>query len=420
MERSNEYDVLIIGGGPAGSTCGKYLAEANISCTILDKAKFPRKKVCAAGLLQHVFTQFPYTAALIDVYNKSVQIYDADLDNHFEVHSDKPLLAMTKGREHFDTELLKFAQDAGCIVHEDTFITSVVRTKDGVIAKDAKGQSYNGKVIVGADSVPSVVGKSLNFGLTKKNTDFGIALEKEIDLSPEICDKYFGEERKVILILNYRGSNGYAWLFPRKSSVNIGIGGASYEGRNLSAHLVHLFEDLKEKQIIPSKDKHDVPITGHDKMAAILPVTIPKEFIFTDRALLIGDAGGFCSPATGEGIFYAMKSGQIAANCIEKIHQSYQKHSCTENPYTSQELRFYYRTIKTELQKELKFQHYAMENVITDLRRAKKAVRWGKKDKKLRDLFASFLSGSVSYDRLPLIMGYQYFRCKIKEFFGKL
>ena len=111
-----DADVIIVGAGPAGATAGKFLASNGISTLIIDKSAFPRKKVCAGGLMVHTFEHFPHVRPFINCSNYRVQVISPNLRTKFDVFPpspDMPLMAMTNGREDFDFHLLKLAQNEG-------------------------------------------------------------------------------------------------------------------------------------------------------------------------------------------------------------------------------------------------------------------------------------------------------------------
>ena len=109
-----------------------------------------------------------------------------------------------------------------------------------------------------------------------------------------------------------------------------------------------------------------------------------------------------------------MKSGQEAGKTIVELMKK-----GNGNPkFSKKQLMNYYKRIKSTLVKELRFQKFAMEKVLRDPRRSRKAVSWGQQDAKLRDLFGKFLVGARSFDNLQYIMLYHYTRCKIKEKLG--
>jgi geranylgeranyl reductase family protein len=412
------HDVIVVGAGPSGSTCAKNLAEKGINVVIIDKYEFPRHKTCAGGLLQHTFREFEYIKPYIEQYNSTLTVYDADLLNSFTISSEQPMVAMTSGRKHFDNELLMLAKNAGAEFIGGKIVKKIQYIHDGIEVIMNDGTTKTAKMVVGADSLPSVVASSLHFGLTpaaEGKDIYGVAFEKEFILGESVCDNYFGQTRTVSLFLHYQDVEGYAWIFPRKSSVNIGLGGSAKHSKRIGQAFQILLDQLIHKNIIPEHDIEGKKIDASQKIGAILPVIVPNQSIFTDRAVLVGDAGGFCSAATGEGIYYAMKSGLEAANTIYEI--------LIKDPHTKfnkKTLSHYYTRIKDTLIKELKFQYFALEKVIKDGRRSRKAVAWGAQDEKLRELLGQFLVGARSYNHIQLTMLYHYVRCKFKEKLGIL
>jgi flavin-dependent dehydrogenase len=200
------------------------------------------------------------------------------------------------------------------------------------------------------------------------------------------------------LYLQFGQLCGYAWVFPRKTSVNIGLGGSIIQGRQLRTHFINLINFLKQYERIPSTIEPNQPV------AALLPMTYPTKNCIGKRTMLIGDAGGFCSSATGEGIYYAMKSGKLAAViCQQLLHQK---------TYSNKSLQSFYQRWQQELGNELKFQYMAKNYVLMNERRCRAAVNWASQDHSLKEIFTDFLTGRQDYAHLKPKMMFHYLRCK--------
>ena len=134
-------------------------------------------------------------------------------------------------------------------------------------------------------------------------------------MTPKQLTTFFTKKRMIYLFIKAQGIAGYAWVFPKKNCVNIGIGefqsavSKSKPKIPLKETYEKFIATLKEKKLLPD----DFPI--ENLKGATLPI-FPLENTCGDRVLLCGDAAGFINPITGEGIYYAMVSGQIAANVI--------------------------------------------------------------------------------------------------------
>lgn len=399
-------DVIIVGAGPAGSTAAKQVEESGkASCILLDKATFPRDKVCAGGLLFHSFETFPYVKNYIENYNYAVTVFAPRLDTKVMITSPDPLLAMTRGRKDFDANLLDLAKKAGTQFYDKARVVKVSVEEGGVTADCEDGRTFSGKIIIGADSVNSMVAKGAGIFMRKCPGEMGIAMEQEFPIGNNV-ESYFGKERNVVLFLHYGHMPGYGWIFPRTKSINIGIGTSTNYGSKLKGILSQLIIDLKQKNLLP-----DIVELTHPR-TALLPSTLPTEAGYAERTLLAGDAASFCSPITGEGIYYAMTSGAIAGRVAAQ--------AIADGTYNARYLSRYNREWNATVGKELEFQYFAKRTVLASERRCGKAVEWGAYDEKLRNLFMKFFLGSVDLRGLKRRMLLQYARCKVKEKLGIL
>jgi flavin-dependent dehydrogenase len=251
-------------------------------------------------------------------------------------------------RKKFDYELVKLAINSG---------TSFM---DGISAEDIKildnkakillddGTNIESEIVIGADGVWSTIAKKSKLRRNTKN--ICMCLFKEYPMSKKTLDRFLGEKRSCHIHINVNKTVGYGWVFPKKEHVNIGITEfkQALVPSRFRANLKDTFENyikiLKEDKIIPDNLK-----IGRIRGAA-LP-TCPYEKTYSDRVILCGDAAGLANPISGEGIYYAMSSGKIAAEVIttaldknntsEKFLSRYQT---IWNKDFGRELKFFYRT----------------------------------------------------------------------------
>ncbi|MFX0137433.1 MAG: geranylgeranyl reductase family protein [Candidatus Hodarchaeota archaeon] len=404
-----DCQVLIVGGGPAGSTAGKILAENDISTIIVDKAKFPRDKVCAGGLMFHTFIDFPYIRPFIENYNFAARIYSPSLKfrlNLFSETKKEPLMGMTSGRKDFDYNLIKLAKKAGCELWEETKAERIKVETSKATTYLQNGENLTSQIIIGADSIHSIVNKIPNLQNKWARDDMGLAIEENIQLGKKIMDNIYNKNRCVHLFLHYNDLPGYAWIFPRKESVNIGIGTLVRLGNRMREQYSKFLNVLKRNNLIPEE------FQTKGFKAALIPLSLPLDNCYSNRTLLIGDAAGFVSAITGEGIYYAMCSAKAAAEtCI---------HALKENEFNAKKMSKFKKIWKRNISKELKLQYFAKNWVLLNKRRCEKGVRWGSKDKKLEKMLANFLMGRFKMRGIEFRVGYNYVRCKIKDKFGIL
>jgi geranylgeranyl reductase len=206
-------------------------------------------------------------------------------------------------REVFDHYLRERAQEQGAtLIHGK--LTGLQVDDDGVTAayEDAQGkpQTLKADVVIGADGAYSPTAKLLGL----KPTPRAVALQERIALSPEQMQRW---EDTADLYLGRRVSPDlYAWAFPKCDHIAIGVGmgpGHTQAARQLIVNLKHRLGSALDGGHLLLREAHALPME-------------PREHMAFDRAMLIGDAAGLVVHTSGEGIYWAMKSGQMAAQVL--------------------------------------------------------------------------------------------------------
>ncbi|KYK20583.1 hypothetical protein AYK21_05860 [Thermoplasmatales archaeon SG8-52-2] len=310
-----KYDVVIVGAGPAGSTAAKFLSEKGINVLLLDKDKFPRDKPCGGGIPIRVFNRYSYIQkGLIDSYSYSAFAYSPSLKYIMKLHREKPLIAMIL-RKNFDNELVKLAIDSGVDFQDGKTVVDIKITKNSAKVTLDDKTLIESEIVIGADGVWSIVAKKT--GLCKDYKNICMCLFQEYNLGSEVLDQYLGKERTCHIHVKVNRTSGYGWVFPKKKHVNIGITQFKQviDQQKRKIRIKDTYESyleiLKKDNVIPDNLKKE-KIRG-----AALP-TRPLEKTYSDRLIICGDAAGFANPVTGEGIYHAMVSGEIAAEVIAK------------------------------------------------------------------------------------------------------
>ena len=312
------YDVVIVGGGPAGSTAAKILAENKKKVLLIDKEKFPREKPCGGGLPTRVMKEFPYIEEFVDSICYGCSFHSQSQRYSMKLVRDKPLLG-TVLRKDFDNSLLKLAVKAGANFLENKTVKDVKVQKDKVILSLDDKTKIEAKIVIGCDGMRSIVAQKTN--LCKKMDKICISLVQEQSMSPQQIKKYFTDKKIAHLFIKAQGIAGYGWIFPKEKHINIGMGqfeSAIDENKakiNLKESYKKYIKFLKEKKMIPE----DFPI--ENVKGGTLPI-FPIKKTYSDRTLICGDAAGFINSITGEGVYYAMASGKIAANVANEAIES--------------------------------------------------------------------------------------------------
>ncbi|KYK24065.1 hypothetical protein AYK25_01900 [Thermoplasmatales archaeon SM1-50] len=396
------YDVTVVGAGPAGSTTAKFLSEKGFKTLLIDKEKFPRDKPCGGGLPLRVLQRFPYidNDGIIEAFSSSGTVFSPSLKYQIEINRDKPIIA-TILRKKFDFKLVKYAQDAGAIFKEESTLSTVQITKDKVhvIVKD--GRVADSELLVGADGVNSSIAK--NTGLRKMGVEKGACVLQEFEVDEKIMDDYFTKSRHCYIHSRFNTTAGYGWVFPKKHHVNIGFGIIQdFKTLKQKQNLLQCYQDyielLKEKDLIPQQlDK--TPIKG----GALL--THPLEKTYGDRLLLVGDAAGFVNPLSGEGIYYAMSSGQIAAETITEA---------LEKRQTTQEILSKYQT---RWQKDFGKDIDLILKVIKrgSVEKTEKIIKIASNDEILTNLMMGVIAGELSVQQYKWKIVKRYFYSSLKN-----
>jgi menaquinone-9 beta-reductase len=294
-------EVLIIGGGPAGSSCARRLHQAGIDAVVLDKRTFPRDKVCGGWITPAVIRELEIDLAAyargrvlqaITGFRTS-RMGDAEIETNYG-----SVVSYGIRRFEFDEYLL---QRCGARLILGKPLESLKRSGDTWIANG----DIQARVIVGAGGHFCPVARFL--GASARQESAVAAQEIEFEMSPQQCNSCSirGEVPELHFCPDLKG---YGWCFRKGDFLNVGLG--RLDPHSLPTHVSGFVRRLKES----GKVAFDLPASmrGH----AYLIFRETKRNIVSDGVLLIGDAAGLAYSQSGEGIRPAIESGLLAANAI--------------------------------------------------------------------------------------------------------
>ncbi|MFC1999997.1 geranylgeranyl reductase family protein, partial [Chloroflexota bacterium] len=306
-----------------GATLGYELARRGVGVLILDKARLPRYKACAGGITVR-------TARLLDFDVESVAqrvVYGVRVvykgKKEFTRWYDKPLI-YTVMRDEFDYFLVKRAEEAGAVMAGEEKVCRVVASGSGVEVETSDGV-FRADIVAGADGASGVVASSLGLA---RGIQLGMGMETEVSVPHEELAKW--DSLMGLDLGNVRG--GYGWVFPKKDHLSVGMGCPMRQVRKLKRSY---------QKVLSSHQLEECETTR--LRSHLLPVARKGVAIQSDRGLLLGDAAGLLDPLTGEGIYYAIRSAQIAAPIIGQSLQD-----------RTVDLGGYQRAVDREIMSELK------------------------------------------------------------------
>ncbi len=317
--------VLIVGASVGGATAATTLRAAGVETIMLER-ELVRPKPCGGALPPAAFNEFDIPTHLIDrTIHNCLIVSPSGQEARVAVtgtvaSAEDDYVAMVR-REVFDSFLRQRAQERGATLIHGTLIKLQVN-RAGVQARyrDAKGDEYvlHADAVIGADGAYSPTAKFLGL----KPLPRAIAIQERISLPPaklarweDTADLYLGREVSPDL---------YAWAFPKRDHIAIGVGVGPKHIHDVKQNLANLKRRLGsaiEGGEVLMREAHALPMH-------------PRKHLAFDRAMLIGDAAGLVANTSGEGIYWAMKSGEMAAQTLAEY---------LEAP-TAQNLRAYERS----------------------------------------------------------------------------
>jgi geranylgeranyl reductase family protein len=320
-QAAESADVIVVGAGPAGSSVGYHLATAGLDVLVLEKTSFPREKVCGDGLTPRAvkaLTGMGVPIAEDDGWlrNKGLRIIGGGgrIELDWPDLSSYPGYGLVRARTDFDQILARHAEKAGARVLEGVTVDGPVlddRTGRITGVSTREGQQFRAPLVVAADGNSSRL--SVSMGLHKRaDRPLGVAVRTYYS-SPRHDDDYL----EAWLDL-WDGSSllpGYGWIFGMGDGTsNVGVGllntSTGFGDIDYRALLRKWLATMPAEWGFTDENRTQ-PIRG-----AALPMGFNRTPHYTAGLLLAGDAGGMVNPFNGEGIAYALESGELAARVI--------------------------------------------------------------------------------------------------------
>ena len=318
------YDAVVVGAGPAGTTAARRMAKAGLQVLIIDKAEFPRYKTCGGLLPMKAIKELELSVPPMYIKNwiHSLTFYDGH--HNQSIYKVEEPLGITVDRSQFDQFLLHKAIGQGARFYSGTAFKGLRRDGQDIKVHTSNGE-YQCRYLIGCDGVFSRVKRSVGYEKPRDRMKLGFTVSTNIPWREKNIDQEF---RLFHVPIQF----SMGWGIPQGDLINIGIGGPNFCRSKLIKGFPEFVERLKG---IYGWDSSPMKMKG-----AFLPAGGFGRQVQRGHILLCGDAAGLVDPFTGEGIYYAVKSGRLAAE--------YVIHGRTED-YQSQ----YEKIFRKPLQKSL-------------------------------------------------------------------
>lgn len=336
-----QYDVAIVGGGPAGAICGIKLAKAGYKVLILERLKLPRDKTCGDALIPDSIAVLKRAGIWDQIKDRLYRVQGMRAYSPSNFYADLDGEIYTCKRQNFDSLLLKQAEEAGCLVVDEANVhTSIERQQDILLKyhKDEVDNEVCARVSVVATGASTKSLKALN--IEHRSEPSAYALRQYF-----YFDEPHGEDRLKIWY-SKEVLPGYAWSFPiDEHTLNVGAGIFVKKGKvdNVRDIYDRFLTQCSEVSSLLSKGVRAEKISG-----APIRASLKGSVRYSNRQLVIGEAIGTTYAMSGEGIGKAMESAEIAADVLIDAFK--------DNDLTAPQLKRYDERLESELRE--KFDHY--------------------------------------------------------------
>lgn len=407
------FDVAVVGAGPAGATAALKLGQAGLRVLLLDKAKFfPREKPCGGGITARALTRLPHLRDIlagISVNNIS-KMYLESPDGSGMEYADPagdPLLYLVR-RIEFDAALFHRASAVAEIALGAT-VTTMVTEPQAVHLSTADGRDFHARLVIGADSANSVIARLSGLRTGEVHGQFAVDMMEETPYA-QLDTKY---KDRVTLLLTLQTSYGYGYIFPKETHINLGFGsGPEYfvehvRGRAREHHLAFV-EQMKQRGFAAGESHPE------NYRAFPIPISGPLEKTYADRVLLAGDAAGMVNAFSAEGIYFAMVSGDLAADAAIAAMEA--------DRFDARQLSRYQASWEREIGGELRHSVAIQRRLFTQPGRVDSLMRRAQADPELLRLLCGYAMGFATYEELRRHMARvvmpQWVWGKVRSFVG--
>lgn len=323
------YDVIISGAGPAGSKCAEAVAKSGFKVALIEKDTTWRKP-CGGAIHSRVFKYFPQLRKMNFKEIKAITLYSADYHRFTSKWMDPMNYSINVDRLEFDKHLRNFALDAGAEIFDKNLSYDFIiknNRRVGIKTKSGSGtKEYYGKIIIIADGMSSKL--AAKSGIKKKWEMNQLIFAK--------CAIMEGENNidKDSISIFFQPHKGYGWIFPlddKKFNIGCGILGESPYHYNLNQIYSEFFNNTNIKKFFPKSSYKKIwessyPLPG---------LGVTNKSLYGENVMIIGDAAGFVSPISGEGISPSIVSGSVAAETAIKALEKEEISSNTLKKYRS-------------------------------------------------------------------------------------
>jgi geranylgeranyl reductase family protein len=387
MSKKYDADVIVAGAGPAGATAAMRLAAAGVRVLVVERSPLPRQKPCGGGISTRVLSRFPWLPeSLRDIPHLPVSnLYlEGPSRNVFRMQASGPAVILIR-RIEFDYMLIARARDAGATILAPAAVASASQDDEGVTLRLRDGSELRARMVVAADGVNGVIARRLGMNAGWAPADLALDMMEETPIG----DLRAAEPETLSVFYGYGGAHGYAYIFPKRGHVNVGVGYVlPYFKERIGVTPYDLqrqfIGDLKARGLMNGESQR-AHFTPHH-----IPIGGPLRTTAKGRVVLAGDAGGFVNGFSAEGIYYAMVSGELAADAIVQARAG-------ADFAAARARRAYVRAWRHEIGGELRDSVLIQKYLLHSPPRMDRVVRGAIRRPEFSAILVDYASGRTSY-----------------------
>jgi len=382
MSLKHDRDVIVAGAGPAGAIAALTLARAGRRVLVVERYALPRQKPCGGGISTRLLTRFPWLGEPLDripTHPVSSLYLEGPSGAVFRMRSNGPAVVLIR-RIEFDYLLVSLAKEAGAEILAPAAIAQASQDAHGVTLRTRDGRELHAPVVIAADGVNSVIARRLGMNPGWAPERLALDMMEETPVSslrtaePDTLSVFYG----------YGGAHGYAYIFPKRGHVNVGIG---YVLPYFKQRVDLTPYDLQQQFVgeLRSRGMMDGDSQREHFTPFLIPIGGPLSRTASGRVLLAGDAGGFVNGFSAEGIYYAMVTGELAAKAVLEARSP------------AQMRRAYVRAWRHEIGAELRDSVLIQKYLFNSPERMDRVVSGANARPEFSRILVDYASGRLSY-----------------------
>lgn len=397
-------EIIVVGAGLVGLYTSKLLGHLGHKVLILEKDPRLLPKITGNLIFPHSWNQFPFLTPFISSYSYTIQYTAKNLTDHLTIRNKTPLAAYIDFHQ-VELELFSSLEPNYTKINFSEYVNAI-SFEDKQICVKTDNNHYTTSFLIGADSTNSIVAQSINVLPIEASETFRLIAIKELKFSKKELDEIYGEARTLHYFIHFQNCCHFAWIFPGKEKITIGIYTDFIDFSRIRQFLIN-FEDflIKDKKL-PANNPDNASNDPLSIQIGIVPKRPPYKYS-KKNSHLCGLAGNYFSPFSLEGSFYSLASASSVAKSIDGSLKARSDYSYT--------LDLFNQHFTQIVGKELEFQGKIFDFLFNHPIRWQNVLRWSANSPEIAHTFKKIIQSDPSTLNHTSRLIFSYFRLHHRE-----